>query len=105
MSTLHSMNLALVDLEDRLVRELQFSADAEKQILDNLHAVREARRLEDEALATLERSIVGAFQERNRALSSAIGTGRPSPETVDADPQPARKRVMKAVAAAEGEAA
>jgi hypothetical protein len=45
----------------------------------------------------LDRSIRAAFQERNRALSSAIGTGRPSPETVDADPQPAPKRAPKLV--------
>jgi hypothetical protein len=85
MSTLHSMNLALVDLEDRLMRELQFSHDAEKQILDALAIVKDG-------LEQLDRSIRAAFQERNRALSAAIGTGRPNPETVDADPQPAPKR-------------
>jgi hypothetical protein len=76
MSTLHTMNLALVDIEARLSRELQFSADAEKQILDSLNTVREG-------LDQLDRSIRAAFTERTRALSAAIGTGKPQPETVD----------------------
>ena len=41
MSTIHTMNLALADIEARLTRELQFTADAEKQITDNLALVRE----------------------------------------------------------------
>lgn len=68
MSTLHTMNLALVDIEARLTRELQFSADAEKQILDNLNTVHEG-------LDQLDRSIRAAFTERTRALSAAIGSG------------------------------
>lgn len=79
MTTIHIMSVALADMEGRLVRELQFSADAEKQILDNLALVKDG-------LDQLDRSIRSAFQERTRAISAAIGTGKPSPETVDAEP-------------------
>jgi len=78
MSTLHTLNLALVDIEDRLTRELQFSHDAEKQILGALAIVKDG-------LEQLERGIQAAFQERKRALSAAIGTGKPTPGTVDAE--------------------
>lgn len=84
MSTLHTLNLALVDIEDRLTRELQFSSDAEKQILDALTIVREG-------LQQLERGVRSAFQERTRALSAAIGSGKPVPETVDMETKPSKK--------------
>lgn len=85
MSTIHSMSLAIVDLEERLARELQFSHDAEKQILDSLAIVREG-------LEQLDRAIRSAFSERTRALSAAIGSGKPNPETVDAEPAPVALR-------------
>ena len=94
MSTLHHLNLALIDVQERLTRELQFSVDAEKQIMDAFHTV-------DEALHHLERTIRSAFGERSRALSSAIGSGKPSPETVELgaiEEQPVAKKAAKQVA-------
>lgn len=85
MSTIHSLTLALTDMEDRLVRELQFSHDAEKQILDAVGIVRDG-------VEQLDRSIRAAFQERTRALSAAIGSGKPNPETVDGD-MPSNRKV------------
>lgn len=76
MTTLHHLNMALIDVQDRVQRELQFSADAEKQIIDNLATVLEA-------FGNLDRSIRTAFGERNRALATMLGSGKPSPETVD----------------------
>lgn len=87
MSTIHSLTLALTDMEDRLVRELQFSHDAEKQILDAVGIVRDG-------VEQLDRSIRAAFQERTRALSAAIGSGKPSPETVDGDMPSNRKLAL-----------
>lgn len=88
MSTLQHLNMALVDMENRLQRELQFSADAEKLILDNMAVAMEA-------LGNLDRSIRTAFNERNRALALMLGSGKPSPETVHVemieDAAPVRK--------------
>jgi len=80
MSTLHHLNIALIDVQDRLTRELQFSVDAEKQILEAFNTA-------DEALHHLERTIRAAFGERSRALSATIGSGKPAPETVEAAPK------------------
>lgn len=85
MTTLHHLNLALIDVQDRLTRELQFSVDAERQIMEAFHTA-------DEALHQLERTIRSAFGERSRALSAAIGSGKPAPETVEHETElPVRK--------------
>lgn len=83
MTTLHHLNVTLIDVQERLNRELQFSVDAEKQIMDAFTTV-------DEALHQLERTIRAAFGERGRALSAAIGNGKPNPETIEGK-QPARQ--------------
>lgn len=76
MSTLHNLNLALIDVQDKLQRELQMSVDSQKLIADAMGTV-------FQSLQQLERAIHTAFEERHRALSLAIGSGKPSPETVD----------------------
>ena len=63
--------MALVDLRERLSRELQFSHDAEAQITAALDTV-------CQGLEHLERSIRNAFAERNRALEAALGTSAPA---------------------------
>ena len=87
MSNLHALNLALVDMEDRLQRELQFSADDMKQVRDGFGLVREAT-------DNLERVVVNAMSARMRAMSSTIGNGAPTPDTIE---------VAKAAAAIKGE--
>lgn len=76
MSNIHAMNLALVDMEERLQRELQFSADDMKQVRDGFGLVRES-------VDNLERIITNAMTARMRAMSSTIGNGAPSPETIE----------------------
>lgn len=76
MTTLHHLNLTLLDVQERIQRELQFTSDAEKQILDAVSTV-------VEAVGHLDRCIKAAFSERTRALSAALGSGKPTPETVD----------------------
>jgi len=71
MSTLKHLDMALVDLRERLSRELQFSHDAEAQITAALDTV-------CQGLEHLERSIRNAFAERNRALEAALGTSAPA---------------------------
>lgn len=89
MSTLHHLELAVIDMTERMRRELQFSSDAKKQI-------RDAFVLLHDALETAEKAVHTAIDERMLALSAAIGNGKPSPETVDSD-QPARKpKLVKA---------
>jgi len=71
MSTLKHIDMALIDLRDRLTRELQFSAEAEAQITAALATV-------SEGLTHLDRTIRNAFAERNRALEAALGTSAPA---------------------------
>lgn len=81
MSTLHHLELAVIDVTDRISRELQFSSDAKKQ-------VRDAFTILHDALENVEKVVCHAMEERMRALSAAIGSGQPSPETVDHLPEP-----------------
>lgn len=86
MATLHHLELGLIDLQDRMQRELQFSSDSKAQIATAMATVREA-------IDALDHTICTALDERMRALSAAVGSGNPSPETlnhVDA-PKPARR--------------
>lgn len=83
MSTLHHLELAVIDMTERMQRELQFSSDAKKQIRDSFALLHDA-------VDNVEKAVNSAVDERMRALSAAIGSGKPSPETVDAEP-PARK--------------
>lgn len=76
MTTLHHLELAVIDMTERMRRELQFSSDARKQIRDSFLLLRDA-------LDATEKAVSSALDERMLALSSAIGTGAPSPETVD----------------------
>lgn len=97
MTTLHHLNLALIDVHERLTRELQFSTDAERQIMEAFHTA-------DDALHHLERTIKSAFGERSRALSAAIGSGKPSPETVEHEGElPIRKAKAVILEAADAE--
>lgn len=75
MTTLHGLNLGLLDLHEQISRELQFSGDARKQI-------RDAFILLHDAVENVEKAVNNAMDERTRALSAFIGTGKPSPETV-----------------------
>lgn len=81
MSTLHILDQTLLEVRDRLQKELQFSVDAER----NINA---AMQLALDAMGNLTQSIATAFAERHRALDLAIGHGRPSPETVEHAPEP-----------------
>lgn len=76
MSNLHTIHMAVIDTQNALQRELQFSADALKQ-------VRTARALRDEAQENYDRVVDAALEERMRTLSLAIGNGSPSPETIE----------------------
>ena len=71
MSTLKHLDLALIDLRDRLTRELQFSAEAEAQITAAIATV-------SDGLTHLDRTIRNAFAERNRALETALGASAPA---------------------------
>lgn len=75
MTTLHGLNLGLLDLHEQISRELQFSSDAKKQI-------RDAFTLLHDAVENVEKAVNNAMDERTRALSAFIGTGKPAPETV-----------------------
>jgi len=81
MSTLKHLDLALIDLRDRLTRELQFSAEAEAQITAAIATV-------SDGLTHLDRTIRNAFAERNRALETALGSTAPAPAAALPVPTP-----------------
>jgi hypothetical protein len=89
MSTLHHLELAVIDMTERMQRELQFSSDAKKQI-------RDAFAILHDAVENVEKAVNHALEERMRALSQAIGSAKPSPETVDAEPARKPKLVKDA---------
>lgn len=78
MTTLHHLDLALLDVRERLTKELQFSTDAERQICQALDTV-------SEALDHLTATIKNAYGERHRALAMTLGTPGPQPETINHD--------------------
>lgn len=98
MATLHHLDMALIDIRERLTKELQFSADSERQIEAAFDTAQEA-------LTHLHATVKSAFGERRRALATALGNPGPSPETIDADiHEPARKPKLVKAAAPGGDA-
>lgn len=83
MSTLHALEMAVIDMTERMQRELQFSSDAKKQ-------VRDAFGLLHDAVENVEKAVGAAIDERMRALSAAIGTGKPNPETLHVESKKAQ---------------
>lgn len=94
MSTLHHLEMAALDVRDRLTKELQFSVDSERQICQALDTVDEAishaKQQNAQALATvsealnhLTMTVKNAFGERHRALAAALGSPGPQPETIE----------------------
>lgn len=86
MSTIHSLQMLAVDLEQRVVREMQFSGDAERQVADAFKTLREA-------LTNVETIVMNTFQERGRALAAALGTGKPEPDLIDQPSTRADKKI------------
>ncbi len=108
MSTLHHLEMAALDVRERLTKELQFSVDAERQICQALdtvdEAIQHAKQTNQQALGTvgealnhLTMTVKNAFNERHRALATALGQPGPSPETIEPLPgdEPARKPAPK----------
>lgn len=118
MSTLHHLEMAALDIRDRLTKEMQFSADAERQICQALdthdEAIEHAKQQillalapVHEVAAHLRMIAKAAFSERNRALATAIGNPGPMPETIDqhSESVEAPSRKPKLVKAAAGDEA
>lgn len=76
MSTLHHLEMAALDVRDRLTKELQFSVDSERQICQALDTL-------SEALNHLNITVKNAFAERHRALATTLGSPGPQPETIE----------------------
>lgn len=86
MSTIHSLQMAAVDLENRVVREMQFSGDAQRQVADAFTTLREA-------LNQVETLVMNTFQERGRALAAALGSGKPTPDTYDQERESSKDKI------------
>ena len=98
MATIHHLSMALVDVQERLVKELQFTADAERQAEAAFDTV-------FESLHHLQETVKAGFAERRRALSAALGNPGPSPETIEPDlSELMRKPKLVKAAAVGGEA-
>lgn len=93
MSTLHHLDVALLDIRERLSRELQFSTDAHRNIT-------QAFDVAHEAMQSLHRAIDSAFSERHRALAAALGNPGPQPETIEGESEerPVKPKLVKAAA-------
>lgn len=94
MSNIHSLQQLAVDLEQRVVREMQFTGDAERQVAEAFKTLREA-------LTHVETTVMNTFQERNRALAATLGNGRVDPDMIDATPAKSKRPAVSVVASAE----
>lgn len=115
MSTLHHLEMAALDVRERLTKELQFSVDSERQICQALdtvdEAIQHARQQNAQALNTvsealnhLTMTVKNAFNERHRSLATALGTPGPSPETIEqtvGEEAPPKARKLKIAGAQE----
>jgi hypothetical protein len=107
MSTLHHMDMALIDLRNRFSNELQFGADGKRAVLLTIDSARQAAKVLADCLDDVETAVVNVFDERQRALATAIGTPGPQPETIEQHAEsgehPARKPKLVKASAAGGE--
>ena len=91
MSNIHSLQQLAVDLEQRVVREMQFTGDAERQVVEAFKTLREA-------LAHVESTVMNTFNERTRALAATLGNGKTDPEMLDIPPlKPTKIRAVPAM--------
>lgn len=74
--TIHNLQMLAVDLEQRITRELQFQEESQRQIAESFKLLREA-------LDNVEKLMISAFVERNRALNATIGLGNTAPNVVE----------------------
>jgi len=84
MSNITGLQQLAVDLEQRVVQEMQFTGDAERQAV-------EAFKMLHEAVDHAETIIMNMFQARGRSLAAIIGNGKLNPETVDVSPPKSKK--------------
>ena len=107
MSTLHHMDMALIDLRNRFSNELQFGTDGKRAILLTLDSARQAVKVLSDCLDDVEAAVVNTLDERQRALAAALGNPGPKPETIEQHAEsgehPARKPKLVKAAAAGGE--
>ena len=73
MSTLHHMDMALIDLRNRFSNELQFGTDGKRAILLTLDSARQAVKVLSDCLDDVEAAVVNTLDERQRALAAALG--------------------------------
>jgi len=98
VSSLNHLELGLLDIRERANRERQFAADALVIQLQSLDALAELHHKALQMITEQRRGLEDAFTERDRMLVSILGTGQPTPETLDHKPAQKAPRIEKQAA-------
>lgn len=81
MSNLLQLQQTLVDVQDRINREIQFGEDSHRELMSTIGLLRET-------IQHLETQITRLFNERSASLAAALGQpGRPQNVTINATVQ------------------
>ena len=91
MSNILQAQQTLIDLQDRINREIQFGEDSHRELVGTIGLLRET-------LQHLETQLTRLFNERSASLSAALGQpGKPQTvsisttvETIEVNPKPTK---------------
>lgn len=109
MTTLHTLDVALIEVRNRFNNELQFGTDGKRTILLAIDSARQAAKVLTDRLDDIEAAVVSTIDERQRAIATVLGVPGPQPETIEQTPEaieqpaePEQKRKPKLVGQAPG---
>ena len=80
MTTLHQLNMTIIDVIGRASRDQNFTNEDRKLVIDSWNIV-------EEALQNLGHNIRVVFDNRSRSISEMIGSGNSAPETDEPTPE------------------
>lgn len=83
MTTLHTLDVALIEVRNRFNNELQFGTDGKRVVLQSIDATRLAVKVVMNCLDDIETAIVNTLDERQRAIATVLGVPGPQPETIE----------------------
>lgn len=87
MTTLHTLDLAVVEIRNRFSKEMQFGTDGKRVVLQSIDAARQAVKVVMNCLDDIETAVVNTLDERQRAIATVLGVPGPQPATIEQEPE------------------
>jgi hypothetical protein len=87
MSNILHLQQNLIDIQERINREVQFGEDTARELLKTVGLLKETT-------AMLEKQIVTVFSDRRDALMATLGQPKDA-VMVESDPAPKRRKVIE----------